>query len=75
MVHHISPSKAKKIAMTEIVRVVKEGGRIVIYDEPFTVKLCAKLMRQNGLRIEKQDKDMVFGVKLSAQIPESIERI
>jgi len=35
-------------------RVLKPGGRMAIYDDPFSVYLCAKLMRQNGLELEKK---------------------
>ena len=61
--HHISHGSDTNKAMSEMTRVLKPGGRIAVYDEPFTVYLCAKLMRQNGLEVEKKDRDMVFGIK------------
>ncbi len=61
--HHISHGTDTGKSMSEMTRVLKPGGRLAIYDEPFTVYLWAKLMRKNGLEIEKKDRDMVFGIK------------
>ena len=62
--HHISHGSGTNRAMSEMTRVLKPGGRMAIYDDPFSVYLCAKLMRQNGLEVEKKERDMVFGIKL-----------
>jgi ubiquinone/menaquinone biosynthesis C-methylase UbiE len=66
--HHLGFDTDK--AMGEMTRVLKPGGRIAIYDEPSTVFYCAKLMRQNGLRVEKKTIDMVFGMKSHAATSE-----
>ena len=50
-------------AMAEMTHVLKPGGWMAVYDEPSTVFYCAKLMRQNGLEVEKKSIDMVFGIK------------
>lgn len=60
--HHMGFDTGK--AMGEMARVLKPEGWIAIYDEPSTVFYCAKLMRQNGLQVEKKSIDMVFGTKL-----------
>ncbi len=59
--HHMGTDTA--IAMGEMTRVLKPGGRIAVYDEPSSVFYCAKLMRQHGLQVEKKTIDMVFGIK------------
>jgi arsenite methyltransferase len=62
--HHISHGSDTNKAMSEMTRVLKPGGRIAIYDVPIAVYSSAKLMRKNGLEVEKKDRDMVFGIKL-----------
>jgi len=59
--HHLGSDTNK--AMSEMTRVLKPGGRMAIYDEPSTVYYCAKLMRRNGLEVEKKDAEMVFATK------------
>lgn len=59
--HHLGFDTHK--AMSEMARVLKPGGRMAIYDEPSSVFYCAKLMRQNGLEVEKKAIDMVSGIK------------
>ena len=59
--HHLGFDTDKAIG--EMTRVLKPGGWMAIYDEPSTTFYCAKLMRQNGLQIEKKTMDMVFGKK------------
>lgn len=59
--HHMKAETDK--AMNEMARVLKPGGWMAIYDEPSTVFYCSKLMRQNGLRLEKKYANMVFGTK------------
>jgi ubiquinone/menaquinone biosynthesis C-methylase UbiE len=59
--HHMGFDTNK--AMSEMTRVLKPSGRMAIYDEPSTIFYCEKLMRQNGLRVEKKTVDMVIGVK------------
>ncbi|MCP4935632.1 MAG: class I SAM-dependent methyltransferase [bacterium] len=60
-VHHLGFDTEK--GMGEMIRVLKPGGRLAIYDEPSTVFYSAKLMRKNGLQVEKKVMDMVFGIK------------
>ena len=59
--HHMKAETDK--AMREMARVLKPGGWMAIYDEPSTVFYCSKLMRQNGLQLEKKYVNMVFGTK------------
>jgi ubiquinone/menaquinone biosynthesis C-methylase UbiE len=59
--HHLKAEANKGVR--EMVRVLKPGGWMAIYDEPSTVFYCTKLMRQNGLHIEKKTTSMVFGKK------------
>lgn len=59
--HHMGFDTNK--AMSEMTRVLKPGGRMAIYDEPSTVFYCEKLLRQNGLKVEKKTIDMVIGIK------------
>ncbi len=66
--HHIGFDTDKAIG--EMARVLKPGGRMAIYDEPSTVFYCAKLIRQNGLQVEKKNLDMVFGIKPHPAISE-----
>lgn len=61
--HHLSSRADYNKAISEMTRVLKPGGWVAIYDEPFTVFFCAKLMRQNGLAVDKKHIDMVFGRK------------
>ena len=61
--HHLSSGADYKKALGEMARVLKPGGRLAIYDEPFTVFFCARLLRKEGLDVEKKEKDMVFGRK------------
>jgi hypothetical protein len=49
--------------MSEMTRVLKPGGWMAIFDEPSSVYLCAKLMRQNGLEVRKKSMDTVIGLK------------
>lgn len=60
-IHHLGFDTEK--GMQEMIRVLKPGGWIAIYDEPSTIFYSAKLMRKFGLKVEKKYVDMVFGVK------------
>jgi len=48
--------------MVDMVCVLKPGG-VAIYVEPSTLFSRIKLLRQNGLQIEKKTMDIAFGVK------------
>lgn len=63
--HHMGFDTDK--AVSEMARVLKPNGWMAIYEEPSTVFYCAKLMKQHGLKIEKKNVDMVFGIKLPPQ--------
>lgn len=59
--HHLGFDTPPAIA--EMVRVLKPGGWLGIYDEPSTIFYCTKLMRQNQLKIQYKTADMVFATK------------
>lgn len=58
--HHLKSGKEYRLAIAEMKRVLKPRGQIVIYDEPFTILLCAKLMRKAGFQVERRYRDMLF---------------
>ncbi len=60
-VHHLGFDTEK--GMSEMIRVLKPGGWLAIYDEPSTVFYSAKLMRQYGLQVEKKVMAMVIANK------------
>ncbi|MCK5315287.1 MAG: class I SAM-dependent methyltransferase [Anaerolineales bacterium] len=60
-IHHLGFDTEKSIG--EMIRVLKPGGWLAIYDDPSTVFYCAKLMQKYGLKTEKKSLDMLFGVK------------
>ncbi|MCP4418749.1 MAG: class I SAM-dependent methyltransferase [Chloroflexi bacterium] len=60
-VHHLGFDTEK--GMGEMIRVLKSGGWLAIYDEPSTVFYSAKLMRKNGLQVEKKVMGMVIANK------------
>lgn len=61
--HHILHGSGSEKAMPEMVRVLKPGGKMGIYDISIAVNAAKKLMLQNGLEIVKKDSDMVLGIK------------
>ncbi len=61
--HHISHGRDTGRAMGEMIRVLKPGGWLAIYDIPFAIRSSAKRMRENGLKIERIESDLVFGIK------------
>lgn len=62
--HHMRSGKEYQCAITEMERVLKPSGIIAIYDEPFTILLCAKLMKKCGLSVERRYSDMLFAKKV-----------
>ncbi len=60
-IHHLGFDTEKGIK--EMIRVLKPGGWMAIYDEPSTIFYSAKLMQKFGLKVENKTMDMVFGVK------------
>ena len=61
--HHIMHGTESEKAMPEMVRVLKPGGKMGTYDIQPAIKPTEKLMIQNGMKITKKTKNMVFGVK------------
>jgi len=61
--HHILHGSGTDKAVSEMVRVLKPGGCLAIYDVRIAVNTSAKLMLKNGLEIEKKYQEMVFGLK------------
>jgi len=60
-IHHLGFDTDK--AIQEMTRVLKPKGWMAIYDEPSSIFYSAKLIRQNGLQIEKKTINMVFSTK------------
>lgn len=58
--HHMKSKNAYEQAISEMKRVLKPRGLIVIYDEPFTILFCAKLLRKAGLEVERPYRDILF---------------
>lgn len=58
--HHMKSGSDYREAISEMKRVLKPKGEVVIYDEPFTILLCAKLMRKAGFQVERRYRDMLF---------------
>jgi len=61
-IHHLGFKTP--IGVSEMIRVLKPGGWLAIYDEPSTIFYSAKLMRQAELKMEKKTMNMVFGRKI-----------
>jgi len=61
--HHILHGKDSGKSISEMVRVLKPGGQLAIYDVLPAVMSSAKLMLQNGLTVNKKNLNMVFGTK------------
>lgn len=58
--HHLRSGKEYHKAINEMKRVLKPQGEVVIYDEPFTILLCTKLMQKEGFLVERRYRDMLF---------------
>ncbi len=61
--------------MSEMIRVLKSGGWLAIYDEPSTVFYSAKLMCQYGLQVEKKVMAMVIANKKKLGIKREFDGI
>lgn len=61
-IHHLGFDTEEGIK--EMIRVLKPGGWMAIYDEPSTIFFSTKLLQKYGLKVENKTIDMVFGVKL-----------
>lgn len=60
-IHHLGFDTEQGI--TEMIRVLKPGGWMGIYDEPSTIFYSERLMRKHGLQVRKKTSEMIFGVK------------
>ena len=60
-VHHLGFDTER--AVREMVRVLRPGGWLAIYDEPSSVFYSARLMRRLGLKVERKTANMVYGTK------------
>jgi ubiquinone/menaquinone biosynthesis C-methylase UbiE len=61
--HHIGHGSEKGVALKEMVRVLKPGGTIGIYDIQIAVNMSEKELENNGLETAKKDRMMLFAVK------------
>ena len=65
--HHIGNSESRRKAAEEIVRVLKPGGKVFVYDAGFSLNELEETMRHAGLNVQRHgDKfSMVMGEKNS----------
>ncbi|UCG43006.1 MAG: class I SAM-dependent methyltransferase [candidate division WOR-3 bacterium] len=63
-VHHLGFDTER--AVREMVRVLRPGGWLAVYDEPSSVFYSARLMRRLGLMVERKTTNIVYGTKQSA---------
>ena len=63
--HHIMHDGGADSAMSEMNRVLKTSGTIAVYDVPIAIMSTAKLMRKNGLKVNRKNNTLIFGSKPS----------
>jgi arsenite methyltransferase len=65
--HHIGNEEARRKASQEIVRVLKPGGKVLVYDAAFALRELEQVMREAGFNVHRHGDrfSMVMGVKLA----------
>lgn len=63
--HHIGGSESRRQAAQEIVRVLKPGGRVMVYDAGMALNELEQVMREGGLNVHRHGErfSMVMGSK------------
>lgn len=63
--HHIGSGESRRKASQEIVRVLKPGGRVFVYDGGFALKELEQAMRDAGMKVQRHGEQfaMVMGEK------------
>lgn len=63
--HHVGNEEARRKAAQEIVRVLKPGGKVMIYDATFALKELEEVMTQAGFKVQKHGErfSMIAGEK------------
>ena len=62
--HHIPPGQSTQSALMEMLRVLKPGGKMAIYDIPFFISIWKKLLQKEGLVVDRRNKEMLYTKKL-----------
>ena len=61
--HHILHDKCTDKAISEMVRVLKPGGYIAVFDVPIAIMSTSKLLNKEGVEIKKVGNDIAIGIK------------
>jgi arsenite methyltransferase len=63
--HHMGNDESRRKAAREIVRVLKPGGKVMVYDARFAVQELEEVMREAGFHVHQHGDTfaMVMGVK------------
>lgn len=63
--HHVGNEESRRKASQEIVRVLKPGGKVMVYDAGFALNELEQVMRESGFRVQRHGErfSMVMGEK------------